>query len=244
MSIIAHFTSQIHSNSSWRIPFGTFYIAPTIVASLVWLIPESLRYLLSKGREQEARRALRRIRVHNDDESIENEISLVELGLAAHESREQGTYSDLFRGVAARRTFVTIGCCFFLQWSGQALNSNYGIVFVKNLGTFPPFTTIIVACCQLLGTFVAMYLLDTFGRRPMMVVGMTCQCIFMLLIGGMGSIKGSRSAETAVVAFVILFATPYSCGCAPANWVLVAEISDQKLRDKNQVGAWTNIVSE
>ena len=94
-----------------------------------------------------------------------------------------------------------------------------------------------------------MFLLDAIGRRPLMIGGITLQCIFMFLIGGVGSITGDAatvySANATVVACVILFASSYSLGWATGNWVTVAEISDQKLRDKNQrVGAWTNIVSK
>ena len=250
MSIVCHFTSQLTTSKAWRIPFGLYYISPAIVASGIWFLPESPRFCLSKGREEEARRGLTRLRVNNSPEAIDSEVEVIKLGLAAHEAQEKGTYADLFRGVARRRTLIAMLAGAFIQWSGQSLNSNYGPVFVKQIGTVAPFNyTIIVSCCQLLGTLTAMYFLDVVGRRPMMVTGISCQCIFMFMVAGIGSIKGSPEMEfragVAVVAFVILFAVAFSTGWAPAAWVTIAEISDQRLRDKTQrVGAWTNIVSK
>ena len=249
MSIVGHFTSTIPSNNSWRIPFALFYVFPFIVACLIWFIPESPRWLISQGRREEARKALTRIRVHNDEASIEAEIAFIELGLAAHDSREKSTYAELFRGTSRRRTLITIMTCFFLQWSGQSLNSNYGTVFVKSLGTFNPFNyTIIAAAGQLLATGIAMILLDVIGRRSLMMGGMASQSVMMFIIAGMGSITApskKHAADGVIVAAVVLFAFSYSIGWAACNWVTVSEISDQKLRDKNQrVGTWVNFASK
>ena len=250
MSIVIHYTSMRTTSAAWRIPFGLFFIIPAITGSCIWLLPESPRWLLAHDREDLARRALRRLREDKSDAAIDKEVDLIKTGIRAHESREKGTYGDLFRGVTLRRTLVTILAGLFIQWSGQGLNSNYGAVFVKQIGTVAPFNyTIIVSCCQLLCCFAAMYLLDVIGRRPMMITGISLQGIFMFLIAGIGSIKGSPETEfragTAVVAFVILFACAFSGGWASAAWVTIPEISDQKLKDKNmRVGAWTNVASK
>ena len=101
---------------------------------------------------------------------------------------------------------------------------------------------------QLLATLISMYFLDAVGRRPIMVFGMACQATTMFLIGGMGEITDPSklvSANTAVVSLLVLFAASYSFGWAPANWVLVSEISEQKLRDKTtRVGTWVNFASK
>ena len=116
MSIVGHFTANLPNNNSWRIPFALFYVAPSIVATLIWFIPESPRWLIAHGQRDKAYRALKRIRVDNTDEAIEAEIAFIELGLAAHEAKEKSKYIELFKGSNRRRTLLTIGSCFFLQW--------------------------------------------------------------------------------------------------------------------------------
>ena len=152
---------------------------------------------------------------------------------------------------------VTEGTVDTTRRSGQALNSqscseertltfagNYGTVFVKDLGTFNPFNyTIIASAGQLLATALAMYLLDAIGRRPIMMGGMFLQCTMMYVIGGLGTVKDKskiHAADGGIVAAVVLFAFGYSIGWAAANWVTVSEISDQKLRDKNQASLLAN----
>lgn len=45
ISVIAKRTSQLNTNWAWRIPFTLFFIIPTIVASLIWLLPEVRRVI-------------------------------------------------------------------------------------------------------------------------------------------------------------------------------------------------------
>lgn len=40
MACICRGTSDLTDDSSWRIPFGLFYVIPVIVGTLVWFIPE------------------------------------------------------------------------------------------------------------------------------------------------------------------------------------------------------------
>ena len=40
VSCVARGTSTLKSNASWQIPIGLFYVTPTIVASLIWFVPE------------------------------------------------------------------------------------------------------------------------------------------------------------------------------------------------------------
>lgn len=42
MSIICRGTSDIKGHASWRIPYGLFFVIPSILAVAVWWIPEVL----------------------------------------------------------------------------------------------------------------------------------------------------------------------------------------------------------
>lgn len=97
ISSVCYATSSITSNNAWIIPYGLYYVVPTIVASLVWIIPESPRWLLSKGRTEEARVALRRLRVNNSDVAIDEELSSI-VTMLENENTKKGGYPDLFKG--------------------------------------------------------------------------------------------------------------------------------------------------
>lgn len=89
-------TSELPTNAAWRIPQGLFYIVPFIVATCVWFIPESPRWLLIKDRPEEARESPRQLRENLPDYEIDKELETLRGSLA--EEHNQGGYRDLFRG--------------------------------------------------------------------------------------------------------------------------------------------------
>jgi SP family sugar:H+ symporter-like MFS transporter len=203
MSSVIRGTSTIPTDLSWRIPVALFYVVPSIVASAVWFLPESPRWLLSKGRTDDARTALLRIRVNATEESVNEEIEHVMKAIAIEST--QGSYADMFKGTNTRRTLIVMGVNFFLQATGQgesrrgrmsfagatdslAFGSNYGAIYIRSLGTINPFNmTLINSFIGFFGCIVAMILVDKTGRRKLMIFGTIGQTACLLVMGGVGS---------------------------------------------------------
>lgn len=122
-------TSGIQDNRAWRIPLGLFYIVPTIVLSLIFFTPESPRWLLKKGRTEEARESLRKLRVGRfSDDQIKLEFRELETALSSEVTFEKGKFMELFKGVNLKRTVLVILVNFFQQATGQAFASQYGTI--------------------------------------------------------------------------------------------------------------------
>lgn len=158
-------TSTISDNKSWRIPLGLFYIVPTIIASLIWFIPESPRWLLLKGRRKEAEANLRKLREGKfSEEAIQAEFS--ELCYTLEIEVEQGNFKECFKGLNGKRTMLVVLVNFFQQATGQAFASQYGAIYVKTLGTINPFNfSLITAAVNISGLCIALALTDKIGRR-------------------------------------------------------------------------------
>ncbi|GJC98609.1 sugar transporter [Colletotrichum higginsianum] len=168
---ICRATSSFQDSRAYRIPFGLFYVIPTIVICLIWFIPEGgmahlvPRWLLLRDRVEEARKAHYLLREGTmPDADIDHEFAKIQQSLL--EEPEQGRTKELFQGVNLQRTAIAAGMSFFQQATGQAFASQYGTVWVKSLGTLNPFDVTLGSSALSSGMIIlCLFLADRVGRR-------------------------------------------------------------------------------
>ncbi|KAK8124249.1 sugar transporter [Apiospora kogelbergensis] len=232
MNCIARGTGSIKSNVAWQIPLGLFYVVPTIVALLVWFIPESPRYLVIHDRHDEALRALTELRVGKQTEQQITEEFAIMVDSIGNEP-QRGTFADIFRGTNMRRTLIVVGANVLMQAIGQQFTSIYGALYAKSLGTVNPFNvTIAIAVVNVATAWVAMTLIDRMGRRFMILVGATIQVASLMTMGGLGTTSAPGfSIKSGIIAMMVVFNFGYSFGWAPSAHILSAEIPSTRCRD-------------
>ncbi|KAJ3542365.1 hypothetical protein NM208_g3256 [Fusarium decemcellulare] len=244
MAIICRGTSEIKGHGSWQIPYGLFFVVPSILAVAVWWIPESPRWLLTRDRQEEALRSLRLLRQGAyTDEEIETEFN--DIQKAINTTIKKGSFKDLFRGTNLKRTMITIGVNIFLQLTGQNFSSKYGTIFIQSLGTVNPFVmSCINSAVGIVTVFLTQYLSDKTGRVPLLVAGAFIQTASLMTMGGLGTVENpSHSVRTGIVVTVTLFMVGFSLGWAPLSHVVAAEIPTTGLRDLTYaLGSVFNIV--
>jgi SP family sugar:H+ symporter-like MFS transporter len=246
INIICNSTSSLDDNRSWRIPTGLYYVIPTIVGSCVWFVPESPRWLLVRGYDDDALVSLRRIRraeISDDDTLLE----LMMIKSEIESEKEKGTYADLFKGVNLKRTVIAVGVNFFQQATGQSFASQYGAIFVKSIGTISPFKANIgLSATNTFMCLVCLTLNDKLGRRTLLLTGASVQLIALLCMGGLGTDPNpSYSIKSAIIAMLYLMSAGFSVGWAPLTYVVTTEIPALKLRDKTQrVASLVNIATQ
>jgi SP family sugar:H+ symporter-like MFS transporter len=124
-------TSVFNDRRAYLIPYCLFYVVPVIVASLIWTIPESPRWLMTKNRMDEARVNHKLYREGTmSDEAIEKEFQ--QLHEALLNEPEQGRTSELFKGYDLKRTLIVVTMNAFQQATGQAFISQYGEQTIPN----------------------------------------------------------------------------------------------------------------
>ncbi|GKZ39285.1 hypothetical protein AbraIFM66950_012229 [Aspergillus brasiliensis] len=246
--VICRATSTLPGNASWRIPLGLYYIIPSVVLCLIWWIPESPRWLLTKDRPDEAAAAMKRLRSGRfSDEEIAAELSDLQTALATEV--EHGTFTELFQGVNLKRTFIVIGLNFFQQATGQAFASQYGAIFIKSLNTINTYdvtlmnSAIATVICLLSNLFS-----DRAGRRPLLLLSAGIQAVALFVMAGLGEASSSASGSSlkhisaAIVAMLSLFGVGFATGWGPLTYVVSAEVPALRLRDQSQrVAMLTNI---
>jgi hypothetical protein len=114
-------TSGLLSKNAYRVPLAVFFVAPTIQAILLFFFPETPRWLMVHGREENAEHALRKLRNTNIDEQ-EFQAEFNEIRMSTREQVEQNKkalWLEMWRGTNLRRTLLSIAVICFHAGNGM-----------------------------------------------------------------------------------------------------------------------------
>lgn len=225
------------SSAAWRVPIALqmILIIPTFVTIY---LPESPRWLMLKGRVDDARQVVAALdNVPVDDPIVGKKLREIEASLVAAKTTR---ISDLFTNGPERnfhRTVLGFISQMFQQISGINLITYYiGKTLQENLG-FSDVNSRILAAANgteyFIASWAAVFFIEKMGRRPLMLGGAAGQCICMIVLAIMDvpSIKNSSTAPPIVsVVFYFLFNTSFAWGWLGMTWLYPAEITPLAIR--------------
>src|SRR6185295_2903181 len=163
---------------NWRWMLGVQTIPAVLYFTLLRFVPESPRWLLLKGRDEAARRVL--VRVAGESEA-ERSLQQIRESLASKpEARGLRGVVERFAALADRRMrfimLVALGLAFFQQITGiNAVFYYLPTIFSQaGGGVNDAFRqAVLVGLVNLVMTFVAIWLIDRLGRKPLLIAGVT-----------------------------------------------------------------------
>ncbi|KAI6284790.1 hypothetical protein MCOR27_002552 [Pyricularia oryzae] len=240
-ALIVKGASEVQGDSSYRITFGCLYIIPCLIFPCLLFIPESPRWYLLKGREQDGLEALRKLRVGRfSDKEILEEFESYKSTI----SMSNGTFKETFEGANRRRTLIVIGTNMLLHLTGLSFITNYGTIFIQMQDAFNPFSIkIITSVLTVVECILSQFLVDFVGRRPLMLFGSIWQTLGLFCMGALGTVNNPPlSIRNGIIALMPLFQAGFNIGWGAHMHVVVAEIPTLRLRDKTYaMGAACNI---
>ncbi len=223
--------SQAAMAASWNVQFGWRWmftavaIPATIFLVTTPLIPESPRWLVARGRIADAERVLTRI---GGRAYCEHELHAVSESLAASNSKSDWR---AFRAPNIRKLlWIGIALAVLQQFSGINILFNYAEEVYRSAGygvNDIMFNIVITGTINLVFTVLAMFLVDKFGRRRLMLLG----CLGV----GFSHVAASFAYRQGLQGFWVLALTLCAIACyamslAPVTWVLITEIFPNRVR--------------
>ncbi|KAI0781646.1 general substrate transporter [Irpex lacteus] len=186
-------TQNIKSDLSWRLPLIFQCFPACLVICLVWFLPESPRWLLANGRDEEARAFLVRFHGGGDPNHPLVDVQWKEFkeSIAINGTDKRWyDYSDLFKTRNLRwRFFMVIMMAVFGQFSGNGLGYfNTQIYAAVGYGTYMQFVLNLAgSIVSTVGAFLGVSVADRMPRRRVLVIGTFLSACFLGMNGALSA---------------------------------------------------------
>ncbi|GAA5896003.1 hypothetical protein JCM6882_005583 [Rhodosporidiobolus microsporus] len=219
---VCYGTVNIPNSVGWRFPFILQTFFATLLAILAPFMPYSSRWLLSKGRRDEAEKMLDLL---VGPDNVEERRELMMTGPATVKMSQWEAMKDIWAVGVRGRTSLGIAVNVFQQLSGIDFVLFYAPLLFEQAGLDPStssfiasgVTGLILLACSIAGTFY----IDKIGRRKIWLIGgsATAFCHFILGILYASGAGYNNVGKWAAIIFIELFAV-----CFTSSWSLVTKL--------------------
>ncbi|KAI9789463.1 MAG: High-affinity glucose transporter rgt2 [Peltula sp. TS41687] len=233
-AIVNNSTSNRNDTGCYRIPIAVQFAWGLILVGGMLLLPETPRYLIKRGRPEDAARSLSRLRrLDVTHPALIEELAEIEANHQYELSLGKATYLDTVRGTLGKR--LATGCLLqaLQQLTGVNFIFYYGPNFFKSVGIKPFTTNLITNIVNVVSTFPGLYMVEKWGRRPLLLFGAIGMCICQFIVAAVGTAATGSSAQKAMIAFVCIYIFFFACSWGPVAWVVTGELFPLKVRAKS-----------
>lgn len=209
----------------WRWMFYACAVPSAAFFILTFFLPESPRWLMKAGKPDKAFPTLEKIggKLYANEE-IDN------IKATLNDVSEKVDLKELLQPKFRNVLIIGLVLAVFQQWCGINTVFNYAeeIFTAAGYGVSDTlFNIVITGSVNLIFTLVAMFTVDKWGRKKLMILGSTGLAVTYILLGSafFFQLKG-----IAVLSLVIVAIAIYAMSLAPIVWVILSEIFPNKVR--------------
>ncbi|OXA60898.1 Facilitated trehalose transporter Tret1 [Folsomia candida] len=211
---------------------GAVLSLPFLFAMLC--IPETPRWYIAKGKEEEAQKALQWLRGPSADIRTElNEIKNTHLLSTKYATKVK----DLLGKTYLKPLLTSLGLMFFQQFSGINAVIFYTVNIFEMSGSSVDsnLATIIVGLVNIGATIGATLLIDRLGRKVLLIISDVFMFICLMSLGIFFYLKEYRPTTIEGLGFIplisfMLFVVAFSLGFGPIPWLMMGEIFPGRIR--------------
>jgi SP family sugar:H+ symporter-like MFS transporter len=223
---------------AWRWMFWMQVIPAAIFLIMLLVIPESPRFLVSRGRLPEAEKVLTRI---TGAAEAKRKVAEIAQSLAADHHRPQ--LSDLLDGAGKIRriVWVGIGLAVFQQLVGINIVFYYGTVLWESVGFSEGDSLLINVVSGLLSIAACIFTIftvDRIGRKPLLIIGSLGMAVTLGLVAAAfatgslvnGILQLSHPAGLLALVSANLYVVFFNASWGPIMWVMLGEMFPNQIR--------------
>jgi sugar porter (SP) family MFS transporter len=226
--IAAHFIAHPENSAdAWRWQLGIAALPAAMFLVLLYTIPRSSRWLVTRNRIDEARQVLQMMGTPN------TEAELKEIQDSIH-FEKSALHEALFQRKYMKPVILAIIIALFNQLSGI----NAILYYVNDIFMKAGFSTatagrsaVYVGAVNLVFTIIGMSLIDRLGRKTLLLIGAIGMAI---ALAGVGVIFATQAHQDLLVWMLMGFIAAFAVSQGAVVWVYLSEIFPNRVRAKGQ----------
>ncbi len=210
----------------WRWMFASGALPAALFFILLFLVPESPRWLTERGREGEALAVLERVGGREEAAVQMQDIRLV---LA----QESGSLGQLFTPGMRAPLMIALALAVLQQITGINIVLYYAPEIFKTAGvkaTQAIGDTITVGVVNMLFTLIAIWMVDRLGRKPLLLIGTVGMGVSLAMLGG--AFASKQVGGPWVLICTLGYVAAFAMAMGPVVWVIMAEIFPTQIRGR------------
>lgn len=211
----------------WRWMFWIENIPAALFFILAFIIPESPRWLATKGKMAESRKVFSKI---GGEDYANSEISMVEQAIAESLKDSESGWKKLLSPSMRKVLIIGVVLAVFQQWCGINVIFNYAQEIFESAGygiSQTMMNIVVTGVTNLIFTFIAIFTIDKLGRRALLMLGAGG---LALIYAFMGAAYFFHIQGIFLLIIVVLAIACYAMSLAPVMWVVISEIFPNAVR--------------
>jgi SP family arabinose:H+ symporter-like MFS transporter len=210
----------------WRGMLGSNMVPALVFFVFLLFVPESPRWLVKVGNAEEAGRILERI---NGKDIAALELSEIEQTI----SGEKGSFRQLLMPGMRIALIIGLALPFLSQLTGITTVMYYAPAIFEKAGLKADSamgSASTIGFFNMIFTIVAIWKIDQWGRKPLLIWGFIGLCTALFLIGC--TFNYSNVANSLVLMAFVFYIAFFAATLGPGVWVLISEIYPTKIRGR------------
>lgn len=217
-------------SGNWRWMLGVIALPGVLFLMGVFMLPDSPRWLLMRGRREAALEVLRQLR--GDPAVVAREAGDIEEQL----KRPQRGWHLFLENANFRRS---VGLGVMLQVVQQLTGINVVMYYAPRIFSAMGYDTVAqmwftaaVGLTNVLATFIAIGLVDRWGRKPILYTGFTVMAVGLGVVGTTMYLGiATEGQQLLAVVMLLVFIVGFAMSAGPLVWTLCSEVQPLKGRD-------------